>query len=764
MYRYVECSEGDNKMKIKCGLLLVLTSIAVIPMYGWNDDKVDWQKVERASEKSISSRYYDSAVNPSWAGESNIITYSSVVKGKRLFYLVNPKDGRPQQMIKDMESFVRQYSALTKDTAMKESDVKLYGIDFRNGDISRFYWRSKGKRLVYDRNTGKMAIDTTPERSNKNRGMMGGKRSAHTKDSLFTMLGDRYNLYVRDNRTGKQKKITSDGKEYASYCYRTTKDTITESNPSGFWLGHKYLSFITDDSEVGELYIINSLAKPRPKLITKKMPLPNEKGVRRFRLWWYDADKDEGRYLDIDRFKDQNVALDFNRTEQTMWFTRRSRSVDTIQLCRIDVPTGKVEVVISEECKPHLSVNLFNYRFIDHGKHIIWWSERTGKGNYFLYDCNGKLLNRITLGDDIVAGSIELIDTVARTINFAGYGAEQGVNPYYRFYYRARLDGKRQERLTQGNGYHDLTFSHDRRYAIDQYSRMDMPPVFHLVDMRNPKRIKEIARVTTDTLKAAGWHAPQLITVKAADGETDLYGLMYLPSDLDTTKKYPVISNVYPGPQDDQIPLKFAIDDSGNQSLAEAGFIVINVAPRGSSPWRGRDFLAYGYGNLRDYPLADNRNAILELAQRYQYIDTTRVGIYGHSGGGFETVASMLTYPDFYKVGIAASGNHDNNIYIQWWGETWHGLKPIPTNMQLAGNLKGKLLLISGDVDGNVPFANTLRMADALIKHNKRFEMMVLPGKDHGVDCPYYQNLIRYYFLENLVNPTERDIDIVNHK
>lgn len=751
-------------MKIKYGLLLALASAAAIPVSAWNDDKVDWQKVERASEKNISSRYYDSAVNPSWAGESSIITYSSLVKGKRQYYLVNPKDGKPQLMIKDMPSFLCQYSALTKDTTMKEQDVRLYGMEFRRGDTSRFYWRSKGKRLVYDWNTGKVAIDTTPESRNGNRGMMGGKRSPHTKDSLFTMLGDRYNLYVRDNRTGKQKKITSDGKEYASYCYRTGKDTITESNPTGFWLGHKYISFITDDSEVGELYIINSLAKPRPKLITKKMPLPNEKGVRRFRLWWYDADKDEGRYLDIDRFKDQNVALDFNRTEQTMWFTRRSRSVDTIQLCRIDVPTGKVETVISEECKPHLSVNLFNYRFIDHGKHIIWWSERTGKGNYYLYDSNGRLLNRITLGDDIVAGSIEHIDTVARTITFAGYGAERGVNPYYRFYYRARLDGKRQERIVQGDGYHDLVFSHDRRYAIDQYSRMDMPPVFNLIDLRNPKRIREIARVTTDTLKVAGWHAPQLITVKAADGETDLYGLMYVPSDLDPTRKYPIISNVYPGPQDDQIPLKFAIDDSGNQSLAEAGFIVINVAPRGSSPWRGRDFLAYGYGNLRDYPLADNRNAIIELAQRYQYIDTTRVGIYGHSGGGFETVASMLTYPDFYKVGIAASGNHDNNIYIQWWGETWHGLKPIPTNMQLAGNLKGKLLLISGDVDGNVPFANTLRMADALIKHNKRFEMMVLPGKDHGVDCPYYQNLIRYYFLENLVNPTERDVDIVNHK
>lgn len=745
-------------------LLLVSAAVMALPVFAWQGDGIDWQKAERATEAKVSPHFYASAVNPSWVGQTSLITYDRTVNGKKEIYLLDPKDGKPQPLIKDIPSFVRQYAELTKDTTMTESNIKLYGVDFRDGDISRFYWRSHGKKMVYDRVSGRLSADTTTEKRQEGRSSLGFNRSAATRDSLYTMLGDRYNLYVRNNKTGEVKQLTHDGKDYASYCYRTQKDTIKEGNAAGFWLGHVYLDFITDDSEVGDLYIINSLAQPRPKLITKKMPLPNEKGVRRFKLWWYDADRGEGRFLDIDRFKDQNVALDYNRTEQTMWFTRRSRSVDTIQLCRIDVPTGQVKVVISEVCKPHLSVNLFNYRFIDHGKHIVWWSERTGKGNYYLYDANGKLLNRITQGNDLVAGSIEHIDTLARTMTFAGYGAEKGVNPYYRFYYRVGLDGKHQQLLTHGNGHHELQFCHNRRYAIDRYSRMDMPSVFNLVDMKSPQRYREIARVGTDSLVAAGWHAPKLVTVKAADGKTDLYGLMYTPSDLDENKKYPIISNVYPGPQDDQIPLSFTIDDSGNQSLAELGFIVVNVAPRGSSPYRGRDFLGFGYGNLRDYPLADNREVILNLARRYQYIDTTRVGIYGHSGGGFETVASMLTYPDFYKVGVAASGNHDNNIYIQWWGETWHGLKHIPTNMELAGSLKGKLLLISGDVDDNVPFANTLRMADALIKHNKRFDMMVLPGKDHSVDGPYYQNLIRYYFLENLVNPTKRDIDIVNHK
>lgn len=746
------------------GFLLMVAAVMAMPVFAWQGSDADWAKVERASEAKVSSRYYASAPNPSWVGQTSLITYDRMVGGRREIFLLDPKKGRPQPLLKDVPSFIRQYAALTKDTTMTERNIKLYGLDFRGGDTSRFYWRSHGKRMIYDRRSGRLSMDMAEEKKPVGHGSLGFNRSAATRDSLYTMLGDRYNLYVRNNKTGQVKQLTHDGKDYASYCYRTKKDTLKEGNAAGFWLGHVYIDFINDDSEVGELYIINSLAKPRPTLVTKKMPLPNEKGVRRFKLWWYDADRDEGRFLDIDRFKDQQVTLDYNRTEQVLWFTRRSRSVDTLQLCRVDVPTGQVRIVISEVCKPHLSVNLFNYRFIDNGRHIVWWSERTGRGNYYLYDTDGRLLNRITQGDELVAGSIEHIDTLARTMTFAGYGAEPGINPYYRFYYRVGLDGRHQQLLSHGNGHHEMHFSADRRYAIDRYSRMDMPGVFHLVDLKSPQRYREIVRVGTDTLVAAGWHAPKLVTVKAADGKTDLYGLMYTPSDLDESRKYPIISNVYPGPQDDQIPLSFAIDDSGNQSLAELGFIVVNVAPRGSSPFRGRDFLGYGYGNLRDYPLADNRAAILELADRYAYIDTTRVGIYGHSGGGFETVASMLTYPDFYKVGVAASGNHDNNIYIQWWGETWHGLKHIPTNMELAGNLKGKLLLISGDVDDNVPFANTLRMADALIKKNKRFDMMVLPGKDHGLDGPYYQNLIRYYFLENLVHPTERDIDIVNHK
>jgi dipeptidyl aminopeptidase/acylaminoacyl peptidase len=241
---------------------------------------------------------------------------------------------------------------------------------------------------------------------------------------------------------------------------------------------------------------------------------------------------------------------------------------------------------------------------------------------------------------------------------------------------------------------------------------------------------------------------------------------MYLPSYMSPNLGgLPLITNVYPGPQDDQIPRRFTVDENGNQALAELGFVVINVQSRGSSPLRDKDFYCYGYGNLRDYPLADDKHTIETLARQYSFIDTTRVGIYGHSGGGFQTVTAMLTYPDFYKVGVAASGNYDNRAYIQWWAETYQGYgKEIPTAMELAKNLKGRLLLMTGEVDENVPVASTVRMTDALQKAGKRFDMMLFPEQGHGLYGAYYQNAIRYYFLDHLVKPEKFDIDIVNHQ
>lgn len=714
-------------------------------------------------EETLNDIYAKTNVSTQWVANSHYVAYNQYGN----YFIVDASTGRQEPLVSDMKALAKNMTRLTGDTAISANSLRLYGLSMRGDNSKRFYWTHRGKHLVYDRITKELAIDTVWIESDKKRKYHWGGSRATTTDSLFTMLGDAHNLYVRDNRTGKVKQLTTDGRDFASYCFRSKNNAVREGAAAGRWHGHVYLDFVQDDSEVGDLYIIDGLGGDRPELRTKKMPLPNEKHVRQFKLYRYDADKGEGCCLPISPFKDSEIKLSYADTGDWLFFTRRSRGVDTLELCKLHIPTGEIRLVIREVCKPHFNVSLFAYHILNEGREILWWSERTGRGNWYLYDGNGKLRRRISQGDNLVADRIERIDTVRRTMIFIGHGQEKCADPSYAHYYMASLDGGRQRLLTPGDGTHELNFSPDGRYAIDTYSRMDMPPVYQLVDIRGKEPPHEFARQTDKELRRHGWLPPHVVDVLAADGKTHLYGVVYMPSTLDKTKKYPVISNPYPGPQDDQIPRRFTLDDNGNQSLAELGFVVVNVQPRGSSPLRGHDFYCYGYGNLRDYPLADDKHTIESLAARYPFMDLDRVGIYGHSGGGFMAAAAILTYPDFYKVAVAASGNHDNNQYIQWWGETFHGLTKrgdIPTNMELAGNLKGKLMLMTGDVDDNVPWVSTLRLADALIKHGKRFDMMVLPGKDHGVWSPYYQNLIRYYFLENLARPSQRDIDIINHK
>lgn len=732
-----------------------------------------WEQAENASADSLTKRLEGKIIFPTWVKNTHHFYYSVKRNGEHMHYLVNATNGQKRLMIADAHAFASRYEAMTGES-LDARNIQLHGHRFRNNDFDKFYLKRKGKWLVWDTQANTLE-EAAPEPEGSEPSPTRSK--SHTADSLYTMLGSGYDLYVRNNRTGHVQRLTHDGKEDASYTQRNSADTLVD-NAKGFWINHHYLLMLQDMSQVQEMGLIQSLGKKRPTLKTFKMPMPGDVGVKQTRIFWHDADTDRSHLLPIEKYPDQVVELLPFRSPQALFFTRRSRKADRIDLCRINLTMGTVDCILSEDCSPHLNLSLFNCRIVDGGNRIIWWSERTGRGHYYLYDGNGKLLNRITQGETLVAGNIVRLDSLRKEMIFAAYGGQPDIDPYYTLYYKVGLDGRRQTLLTPENGNHELTLSDDGRYAIDRYSRMDLPPVVKVLRMDRPTKAVEVDRTSQADVEAAGWRAPTLLKLKAADGETDLYGLMYTPSHLDSTQRYPIISNVYPGPQDDQIPRSFTLDDNGNQSLAELGFIVINVAPRGSSPLRGRAFHTFGYGNLRDYPLADDKHSIEQLAQRYSFIDLERVGIYGHSGGAFQTVAAMLTYPEFYKVGTAASGNHDNNIYIQWWGETFHGLQEIrdeqtgqtkfvsqiPTNMELAHRLQGRLLLMTGDVDKNVPPSSTYRLADALIKAGKRFDFFLLPGKDHSVMSPYYQNLVRYYFVEHLQAPTSRHIDIIHHQ
>lgn len=711
-----------------------------------------------ATEQYLAPWVRGQFVLPKWIGDTEYFYYHTS-KGKgNTYYFVNAKQGKKEALISDVKTFIKSYHTLTGDSSLREDNFKLSGLKFDTHNPQCFYITRAGKTLMYDRRSKRLVTHdkAIPQQS----GGLPKQDRDLSASGHYQILGLGYDLYVRNLNTGTLHRLTHDGDKDASYTYRYTTDTIRH-NARGFWLGEQYICLMQDERSIPMMSTINALSQPRPQLRSIRMPLPYEEGYKRYKLICYDAPRAKLHDIDISRFPKQELTLQQVKEDpSSIYVLQRSHDAKSIVLSRLDFDQMRLKELIKEEIEPHTNLTLFNYRVIDNGRKIVWWSERSGYGRYYLYDRDGQLLNQITKGDKLVAGSILSVDVKRNLMIFSAYGVA-GHNPYYRHYYKVGLDGKNQVRLTQGDYMHEAELSPNQQYLINDYSRMDQPPAWQLISVQNPKKVYELEACSAYDLRKNGWQAPRLVQLKASDRETDLYGLMYLPSNLDPSKKYPVITHVYPGPQDDQVPREFTLDSDGNQSLAELGFVVLQIAPRGSSPLRGKDFYCYGYGNLRDYALADTKHIVESLAKEYSYIDLDRVGIYGHSGGGFLTVAAMLTYPDFFKVGVSASGNHDNRVYIDWWAEVFHGSKSIPTNMELAHNLRGKLMLMTGDMDSNVPMASTLRMADALIKANKRFDFFIFPGKNHALDSPYYYNCIKQYFVDNLLNYTPSNVNML---
>jgi dipeptidyl aminopeptidase/acylaminoacyl peptidase len=440
-----------------------------------------------------------------------------------------------------------------------------------------------------------------------------------------------------------------------------------------------------------------------------------------------------------------------------------------------------------------------NTRYTKAGGDIIWWSERSGWGHYYLYGNDGTYKRPLTSGawraEDVVQ-----IDSTRGIVYVAGVGREDGESPYYRHVYRVNADGTGFALLNPGNYSYASTMSPSKRYMVETFSRVDAVPKSVLRDVTGAV-VMNLEEMDVSRLKEMGWRMPERFTVKAADGITDIYGNMWKPFDFDSTKKYPIIAHVYPGPQTEGVTYTFQAQNVPQQ-LAQLGFIVIQIGNRGGSPQRSNAYQSFSYFNMRDYALADKKSGIEQLAARHPYIDINKVGIFGHSGGGFLTGAAMMLppYNDFFKVGVSSSGNHDNNIYNQNWSEQYHGLRiatdsarnagrrigadlprrdvvppagaapadtsqdsirfsiRVPTNIELAQGLKGKLLLTTGDMDNNVHPGNTIRLVDALIKANKRFDMMILPGQPHGYGPmqPYFNRMLMEYFVEHLLGETSR--------
>ena len=544
-----------------------------------------------------------------------------------------------------------------------------------------------------------------------------------------------------------------------------------------------------DSRKVEKLWVINALANPRPTLETYAYAMPGDAHIPQPQLEVFDVATKSRTVLKTDLWKDQSLQIEVERPtararehEHTeplwvgpgsdkLYFNRISRDLHRVDLCVADLTTGESKPLIQERMNVYIETK--PVRVISSSGELIWWSERDGWGHYYLYDSAGNLKSQITHGE-FVAEDVSWVDEKGRALYLTASGHEDGENPYNMHFYRANLDGSGMKLLGAGDGSHAVNMADSGRYFIDTGSRVDTAPKSVLYDAQGTV-LMPLETVDMAPLVAAGFKFPEPFTVKADDGVTDLYGVMYKPFDFDPAKKYPIIEYVYPGPQTEQVTQVFTPLRNDRMMLANFGFIVIEVGNRGGNPHRSKWYHTYGYGNLRDYGLADKKRAVEELAARFPFIDIERVGIWGHSGGGFMTAAAMLNYPDFFKVGVSESGNHENNVYNNTWSEKHHGLKEvtgkdgnvtfeysIDKNSELAKNLKGHLLLSTGDIDNNVHPSNTYRLVDALIRANKRFDMIVLPGQRHGYTtaADYFRWMRADYFCKYLLGDFDQSVDM----
>ncbi|HSK19518.1 MAG TPA: DPP IV N-terminal domain-containing protein [Longimicrobiales bacterium] len=615
------------------------------------------------------------------------------------------------------------------------------------------------------------------------------RASVTSPDGRFAAFILDYNLWVKDLTTGEDRQLTTDGVE--DFGYATNNAGWTRSDvPVLLWSpdSRKIATFQHDSRGVGEMHLV-STTPGTPRLESWRYPLPQDTVI--FRIHRVIIDVESARVTRLDMPADQHRSTisdhiaEGSRFLDVEWFPDASHiafvssSRDHKQaIFRVaNAETGAVRTVF-EEVSPtqfqsaFAAVGSVNWRVLPESNEVLWWSQRDDWGHLYLYDLTtGAVKRQITSGNWNVA-ELKRVDRDDRVLYFTGVNREDGRDAYFVHFYRVDMDGRDLTLLTPENATHSISLSPDGQHFIDSYSTPSEPPVTVLRRARDGRVAVELERADISRLRATGWKPPERIVVKARDGRTDLYGLMFTPTRLDSAASYPIVNYIYPGPWGSSVGTpSFSPARSDHQALAELGFVVVLIDGMGTE-WRSKTFGDFYYGKMGDNTLPDQIAGMRELARRHAFIDIERAGIWGHSGGGFATAAAMFRHPDFFKVGVSQAGNHDNRLYEDDWGERFHGLLrrtgagdnyESQANQLVANRLEGKLLLAHGAMDSNVPPYNTYLVVDALIKANKDFDLIIFPHQRHGfgVDNNYMMRRRWDYFVKHLMGaepPEEYEI------
>jgi dipeptidyl aminopeptidase/acylaminoacyl peptidase len=759
-------------------LLAVIASVPVAAQSPRALTAADYARAERFMGYNVTPLVFGTGVRPTWLPDERFWYRTLTPEGGAAFIVDPAKRSRARAFdpARLADAIAQAGGRRYEPRQFPFDAITLSGIvghDSVTFDSDNRRWRCD----VQDNRC--TAADVVRDQSSGGRSGRGGRGSARPEvlspDGKRAVFIRDWNLWVRDVVTGRTTQITTDGVK--DFGYATDNAGWARSDrPIVLWSpdSRKVATFQQDQRGTGEMYLVDTRAG-HPNLQAWKYPLPGDSTVTTIQRVIIDLDSAHVIRFQMPPDQHRSTLCDdvacrgdwsdvqWSADSRAVAFISTSRDHKEEHLRVADAMTGAVREVLQETVATFYESGngRANWRYLPNSNEVIWFSERDDWGQLYLYDLTtGKLKHPITSGEGNVTQLLR-VDEKTRTLYFAAVGKERGRDPYFRHLYRIGMDGKGLTLLTPEDADHDVTLSPSGRWFVDSYSRPDVPPITVLRDA-NGKLLATLERADISRLVATGWKPPVPITVKARDGKTDLYGLLYRPTTFDSTRRYPIVNHIYPGPQTGSVGGRSFNPARGDaQALAELGFVVVEIDGMGT-PWRSKTFHAAYYGDMGDNTLPDQVAGMKELARRYSWIDLDRAGIYGHSGGGYATADAMFRYPDFFKVGISEAGNHDNRVYEDDWGEKWQGLlttKPdgstnydSQANQNIAKNLKGKLLLAHGTMDNNVPPYNTLLVVDALIKANKDFDLLMLPNRNHGFGNEPYMVRRRWdYFVKWLL-------------
>ena len=723
----------------------------------------DYARAESMLWTTAGGKVYHTVVQPNWL-EGDQFWYIHSYPDRSEFILVDPVIGNK--------------SPLFDHDRMTETILGYLGVADDEVDYSRFRFDHETDQIRSSAEEGlachiETYVCSLDQRVEELPFVSGAAISPDGSQEAFRRG---HNLWIRTTDTGEEKQITFDGEKDFGYATNNA-GWIRDDDPVLLWSpdSKKIATFQHDGRGIGEMYMV-STQTGRSEFEAWKYPLPQDSIV--FMIHRVVIHVDEAKTVRLDMAPDYHrgtttdhiadwdgTFLDVRWSEdsQKLAFVSSSRDHKDAWLRVANPETGEVQEVLHEHVPTYYEsgVGAENWQVFFETNEFLWYSERSNWGHLYLYDLlTGDLKYQVTDGEWVVLQIVHT-DLEKRMLYLTG-GGRDGPDPYFHYLYRVSLDGGEPVLLTPEEGHHTITFSPDKKYILDSWSQPNVPQQ-HVVRNLDGKIIVDLGSADISELLAGGWQPPEPFQVQARDQETDLHGLIYKPSNFDPSKHYPILNYIYPGPQSGSVGTRsFLPARRDKQAVAELGFIVVEVDAMGT-PGRSKSFHDAYYGNMGDNGLPDQIEAIRRLAEENPWMDLGRVGVWGHSGGGYASTGAILRYPDFYKVAVSGAGNHDNRNYEDDWGEKWQGLLEVnpdgttnydnQSNIPLAANLQGKLLLAHGLLDDNVPASNTLLLVEALVDANKDFDLVIFPNETHGFGRArtYWMRRRWDYFVEHLL-------------